>query len=96
MGTVDQSPTRFTKLPWRLMAAGPAALVSTLLSMVAFGLYAPIGAVDKIILPVLLFPVIYLGLFFFCMLQQKMNVVALVLSSLLIANVSIIVAMRLL
>lgn len=76
----------------RTLLAGPVVLVVTLCVFLALPLWLPAGPgkVDNLVIPVLIFPIIWVGLFIHACLDRKLLRVALMAVGLLIINGSMI------
>ena len=63
-----------TKTLARLLLAGPVALTAALVAMAAMPLWLPSGAagIDNLVLPILLFPVIWAFTFFYAVLEESL------------------------
>ncbi|WP_201152800.1 hypothetical protein [Rhodothalassium salexigens] len=88
MVTADQGPTRplFPRRRLRLALAVPGALVAALAVTAGLSLYAPMGQVDRILLPVILFPFLFVGLFFFALMAPRVRWVGLVFALLILGH----------
>ncbi|MEM6578819.1 MAG: hypothetical protein AAF678_10030 [Pseudomonadota bacterium] len=73
----------------RWILCGPVALIVTLLVMMGMAHWWPGGAaqIDNIAMPVVLFPLIWAGIFFYALADDKLARAALVMTILMVANV---------
>jgi len=60
---------------WRGVLAGPLALIAALLLMAGGALWLPVGRaqVNNLVLPVILFPLLWTGLFLYACLDQRLK-----------------------
>jgi hypothetical protein len=72
----------------RIALAGPGAVVVTLVVMAGMALWLPGGAagIDNVVLPLVLVPLIWAGLFFHACLDRRLGRVALVALGLLVVH----------
>jgi hypothetical protein len=72
----------------RITLAGPGAVVVTLVVMAGMALWLPGGAagIDNVVLPLVLVPLIWAGLFFHACLDRRLGRVALVAAALLVVH----------
>lgn len=76
----------FPRRGLRLFLAGPVALIASVAAIVGLGLYAPVGPVDRIILPIIVFPFLYVGFFFLVLMTGRLWPSALLLSAVIAGN----------
>jgi hypothetical protein len=72
----------------RIALAGPGAVLVTLVMMAGMALWLPGGAagIDNVVLPLVLVPLIWAGLFFHACLDRRLGRVALVAGALLVIH----------
>jgi hypothetical protein len=60
---------------WRGVLAGPLALIAALLLMAGGALWLPVGRaqVNNLVLPVILFPLLWTGLFLYALLDKHLK-----------------------
>lgn len=81
----------FTRRPRvaRWVLVGPVTVVLAVLVMMGMSLWVPAGpaGIDNIAMPVILFPLIWAGLFFYALLEERMERAVLVFLGLLLAHI---------
>lgn len=72
----------------RWILCGPVALIVTLLVMMGMAHWWPRGAaqIDNIAMPVVLFPLIWAGVFFYVLAEDKLSRATLIMTALAIGN----------
>lgn len=69
-----KTPTKnasFSHLTWRHIGACVMALVTATVTIPGMTTYLPLSAADQILIPILLFPLIWLGLFLYAYLAKQ-------------------------
>jgi hypothetical protein len=89
MGLVEKNNQRWRYLvSIRFWLAGPVTLVVSVLIMAAMSLWLPEGSaqIDHLIVPVILFPLIWSGVFFYVLLENNIKLVSTVMLILFLVN----------
>jgi hypothetical protein len=89
MTLINKNTTRWRYLSsLRLWLAGPITVVVSVLIMAAMSLWLPEGSanIDHLIVPVILFPLIWSALFFYVILENNMKKVSLIMALLFLSN----------
>lgn len=78
----------------RVWLAGPATLIVSVLIMAAMSLWLPEGNanIDHLVVPVILFPLIWSAVFFYVLLENNIKIVSSVMAILFLVNGSAVVA----
>lgn len=82
--------TRDTVFRW--IAAGPLTLIAAVVTMACMPLWLPKGAagIDNLIFPILLFPALWAGYFFYSLIVARPARGALVITAIIIVNAALI------
>jgi len=64
-------PKLFTSVRQRILAATLGVLFVTILLVAAMPAYLPVGTTDAIGLPIMLFPIFWVGFFLYCFLAKS-------------------------
>lgn len=89
MTSTNKNTTRWRYLSsLRFWLAGPVTVVVSVLIMAAMSLWLPEGNanIDHLIVPVILFPLIWSAVFFYVILENNMKKVSLIMALLFLGN----------
>ena len=76
---------------WRVLLAGPGAILVSLLVLLGMPLWFPpgVGNVDHLVMPIFTFPLVWAVLFFHACLDRRLSRVAVVAFLVAVANVAL-------